>query len=340
MFSDILWVEPTVDAALEALDGRQHGRVVAEGPITLPSGHTFNALVVRTWVEYGTFLGDTCPSFLSSAVRTVIHLWEVPNIGTVVRLQSDTQAPLDLNEPGSVKVADIKYGLFPPLALDATASQVSDTSVELDWDPGLITDKIDRYKIYWDTDSGAGSAYAFNSDNNPTQVVFNGTTAVVSGLTQGVEHFFTVTSVSDYCEPGLCANNDCAPSCPGTPPGTCSPITCNVVTPIESVMYPLQLTGGPQPVPAEVSATPGGACGPTQEIGGVNARLIGGDIEICWDPVTDPCVTGYQILGSDAPDAGFSPVVNDNGLATCSTFNAAQSYFLVVGRGADGSTGP
>ena len=44
------------------------------------------------------------------------------------------------------------------------------------------------------------------------------------------------------------------------------------------------------------------------------------------------------ILGSDDPssDAGFSTIVGNTGLVTCTTFASPQSYFLVVGTGPAG----
>ncbi len=210
VISDRLWAKSGTSASLGTLSGRQQGRVVSEGPVTLPSGHTFNALVARTWVEYNLFAGSSC-GFALQGVRTVVHLWEVPHIGTVVRLQSGNSAP-SVDGFTSLDETDIKFGLFPPRAI--TVEGTTATSVEISWDPGLITDEIDRYKVYWDTDSGASTPYAFNSDTHPAQVSFAGTSAVISGLTPGVPYFFTVTSVRDYCEPGLCANTDCAPACP------------------------------------------------------------------------------------------------------------------------------
>jgi len=337
IISDRLWAKFGTSASLGTLSGRQQGQIVAEGPVTLPSGHTFHALVARTWVEYNLFTGSSC-LFATQGVRTVIHLWEVPSIGTVVRLQSGNGAPT-VDGFTSVDETDIKFGLFPPRAI--TVEDTTASTVEISWDPGTIPDEIDRYKVYWDVDSGASSAYAFNSDAHPGQVSFAGTSAVISGLTPGVPYFLTVTSVRDYCEPGLCANNDCAPSCPEPDPSPCPGVSCSVVTPVESLIFPTQVAGGATPIPAEVNATPGGSCLPTLEVTGVTMEKSGGSCRICWTPSADPCVEGYQVLGAPLPDsaARFSAVVADTGLTNCWTFDSPDSFFLVVGASAAG-TGP
>jgi hypothetical protein len=164
---------------------------------------------------------------------------------------------------------------------------------------------------------------------------------VIGGLTPGVPHWFTVTSVRDYCEPGLCANNDCAPSCAEPDPSPCPGVSCNVVTTIESLVFPTQVSGGPAPIPAEVTATPGGACVPTQEITGVTLSKIGGNVRMCWAPTSDSCVQGYRVLGAASPtsDTNFSTLVPDTGLTTCATVDPAEGYFLVIGISPAG-TGP
>ncbi len=337
IISQQLWAKAAASSNIGPLAGRQQSQVIAEGPVTLPSGHTFNALVLRTWVEYNLFPSSGCV-FSFQAVRTVNHLWEVPFLGTVARLQSANNVN-SLAGYSTVEETDIKFGLFPPRSITVRGTTAS--SVEIAWDPGLITDEIDRYKVYWDSDSGALSPYTFNSDSHPGQVVFNGTSAVISGLTPGAPYWFTVTSVRDYCEPGLCANNDCAPACPEPDPSPCPGVSCSVITPIESLVFPTQVAGGSTPIPAEVGATPGGACVPTQEISGVTVDKAGASTRICWAPSVDPCVEGYQILGAGSPTAAanFSAIVADTGLTNCWTFAPAEGYFLVVGASPAG-TGP
>ena len=337
IISDRLWAKSGTNASLGTLSGRQQGQIVAEGPVTLPSGHTFNALVARTWVEYNLFTGSSC-LFATQGVRTVIHLWEVPFVGTVIRLQSGNSAPT-VDGFTSVDETDIKFGLFPPRAI--TVGDTTASTVEISWDPGSILGEIDRYKVYWDVDSGASTPYAFNSDTHPGQVSFAGTSAVISGLTPGVPYFLTVTSVRDYCEPGLCANNDCAPSCAEPDPNPCPGVSCSVVTPLESLIFPTQVAGGTTPIPAEVGATPGGSCVPTLEVMGVTFDKADGSCRICWTPTADPCVEGYQILGASSPatDIDFSAIVPDTGLTNCWTFDSTDSFFLVVGASPAG-TGP
>ena len=109
-----------------------------------------------------------------------------------------------------------------------------------------------------------------------------------------------------------------------------------VATVYESLLYPSQVAGPGSVVPVEVQATPG-ACAPTQEVHGLTVDKTGSGIEICWQPVADPCINGYRILGADAPEAegNFVPVA-DVGLVTCHAFDPDASYFLVAGRGAGG----
>jgi hypothetical protein len=168
-------------------------------------------------------------------------------------------------------------------------------------------------------------------------VTFNGTSATVSGLASGTQYFFTVTSITDHEPPGLCDNNPCAPTCP-VPSTGCASVGNTVVRSIESVKFPTTL--GPNDVPMEVDATPGGVCTPTLEIDNVVVdKAAGSDIEICWNLTPDPCVDGYRILSAASPEAAanFSVLVNDTGLTNCATVNTTDGYFLVVGKGTGGA---
>ena len=62
---------------------------------------------------------------------------------------------------------------------------------------------------------------------------------------------------------------------------------------------------------------------------------------MCWDPVSDPCLEGYQIIGAATPEAdgNFSVVVADTGLTTCHIFNPTQTHLLVLAASSAG-TGP
>lgn len=294
----------------------QYTDVINEGPVTLPSGHTFNSLVVRQVTDFCAYLGNSCGLDVDR-VRTVIYFWLTPNLGTIVRLQS-VRFESDVSSFTTLEQTDIKFGLFPPRSI--TATNITDTTVEISWDPGLDTHRIDGYRVYWDTDSGGDSNYAFNSVSNPGQVTINGTTAVISGLAAGTDYFVTVTSLSDYTDP-----------------------SSGLLTTYESLLYPTVVPGAPAPVPAEiVASTTGGTCTPTTEVDGVTgSRLAGGDVEFCWSPTVDPCLDGYQIIGADQPesDLGFSVLVPDTGLVTCQTLGPTQSYFLVLASGT-GGTGP
>jgi hypothetical protein len=294
--------------------GTQSGTIIKGGVVTLPSGHTFNALVVSNIADFCVWLGSTCtPGFSIDSVKTVNYLWQVPVVGTVVRLQSAQNVP-DPNAFTTLAETDFKFGLFPPLSISVTG--MSDTSVSLSWNPGLDTHRIAGYRIYWDTDSGGASSYAFDSVNNAGQVSSGGTTATVSGLTPGVTYYFTVTSRSVYTDP-----------------------SSHIVTSYESALYPTQVSGDPSFVyPTEVQATTTSAtCIPTVEV--TNLTVDQG-CTICWDPVSDPCLVGYRVLGAPSPQSpsNFSTVA-DTGLTTCWTGAPVPAFFLVVARGT-GGTGP
>lgn len=297
--------------------GNQTFNVLKGGVVTLPSGHTFNSLLVRTIADFCVYSNSACSSFFKlQDVRTVVYLWQVPHIGTVARLQSAINAA-DENSFTTLDETDIKFGLFPPRTITATGS--TGTTVSISWDPGLDTHRITGYKVYWDTDSGATTPYAFNSVSNPGQVSFAGTTATISGLTPGTIYYFTVTSRSTFTDPST-----------------------SVTTSYESLLYPTQVSGDPSFVyPVEVQrATTGGSCIPTNEATGLTVTNSGGPIQICWNPVSDPCLIGYKVLGADSPvsDAGFSTVA-DVGLTTCFTGSTSKKFFLVGARGT-GGTGP
>jgi hypothetical protein len=71
--------------------GTVFGSAVAEGPVTLPSGHTFNSLVINTTSDYCVDIFGSCSSFITQ-VRAVGYLWAVPHLGSITRIQSSNAA--------------------------------------------------------------------------------------------------------------------------------------------------------------------------------------------------------------------------------------------------------
>ncbi len=113
----------------------------------------------------------------------------------------------------------------------------------------------------------------------------------------------------------------------------------SVATTYESLLYPSQVSGDPSYVyPVEVMATT--TCTPAAQVTGLTVSRDPGGIKICWNAVTDPCLQGYDVLGSTSPTsaAGFS-VIGQVGPTTCWVGNPVEAYFLVVARGV-GAQGP
>jgi hypothetical protein len=293
----------------ETYAGRQTTTVVNEGLVTLPSGHTFNVLVLRTVAEFCVSIWSWCPG-ADSHVRTVIYLWQAPHLGTVVRLMSEQLAP-DLETFTTLAETDIKFGLFPPRTIWTDNENITDTTVPLAWDPGLITHRIDGYKIYWDTESGGGiDGY----DHSTVRPASSGTTATVTGLAPGTSYYFTITSLSDYTDPAS-----------------------GVTTTYESLVYPTTIETGSVPLPMEVLAPT--TCTPQDEVAGLAiGKDAGGDIVMTWDPSLDICTGTYQILGADTPDleSNFS-VLESQIVGTTHSFDPAASYFLVLSEGTGGA---
>ncbi|MCZ6832538.1 MAG: fibronectin type III domain-containing protein, partial [Acidobacteria bacterium] len=288
-------------------EGVQYGEVVKEGVVKMPSGHTFNALLVRNVAAFCIYrdVAD-CSGFLVKLdeARTVTYLWMVPRLGTTIRLQSPQISDQGCSggDPDlcftEVLATDIKFGLYPPLSIAVDALSTSDTSVTISWDPGLQTDRIDGFKVYWNSSSGGSTSYAFDSQSHPGQVAFAGNSATISGLTAGTDYFLTVTSLSTLVNP-----------------------SSGVAIDYESLLFPTQLSGDPSFVyPVEVMATTtGGAVCDPPETTGLTLTALGSDsAEICWDASPEACVTEYQVGRSDSGDfsAGCTPAVT---AATCLT---------------------
>ena len=108
--------------------GKQGATVLKSGVLTLPSGHTFNSLLVRQMSDFCVYLAAGCNAiFKVDEVRTVVYLWQVPHLGTPVLIQS-VQNAADATSWSAVDQTDIKFGLFPPVTI-ATTGRTDTTRV-------------------------------------------------------------------------------------------------------------------------------------------------------------------------------------------------------------------
>ena len=297
-------------------DGGQYGDVVNEGLVTLPSGHTLKALVVRSNAEFRLALFSSCGNSAQN-VRTVLYLWVVPNLGTVVRLQSKTNADdvQDFNAGEDlISEMDVKFGNLPPRSVSVDA--FTDTTVSLSWDPGLLTHRIDGYRIYWDTDSGADSSYSFDSDSNPDQVSFAGPSATISGLTPGTTYYFTVTTLSNFQHLSE-----------GSP------------TAYESLLYPARIPADPFDLPVELfvttaaggsGAVPDGDSRPGQPL--LIDKGTGSELILDWGASCQIGDTDYAIYEGPVGDYYNyeQEICSTGGLTTDDVTPAAGNRFFVV----------
>jgi hypothetical protein len=302
--------------------GAQLGKIVKTGVVITPSGHTLNAAVVRNSTEFCVYGDNMCGS-LFDRVRTVVYYWQVPYLGSVALIRGPKRVDFAAGEVGespctnftSLDFTDMAYGLYPPLSISTGA--ITDTTVALSWNPGNDTHRIDGYKVYWDTDPGASTNYAFNSVTHPGQASIVGTTATISGLTPGTAYYVTVTSLSSFTDP-----------------------SSSVTTQYESIRYPTTVSGDPSfSYPVEVTATTtGGTCIPQAEVTGLTVDKALPNVHACWTASVDPCTVGYDVLAGDdkTSDAGWS-VVGQVGLTTCWDGDPGATYIVVRARGTGGS---
>jgi hypothetical protein len=309
--------------------------VVKGGVVKLPSGHTLNALVVRNTTEFCTYTGSGCTGILAP-VRTIVYIFEAPYVGLVALLRGAqntlyTSAELAASAETpctnftSLDYTDISFGLLPPVSI--TAGATTGTTVSLSWNPGNDTHRINvngGYKIYWDTDSGGATPYAFNSVTNAGQVAFAGTTATISGLTPGTTYYVTVTSLSDFTEPLT------------NPP---------VSHTFESIKYPTTVSGDPSfSYPVEVIATTTGGSAPKPVPDGAfgaamrasRADAPGTTIALTWDVATCASADHHLLYGdlsavSTLAVLGAACDLGTSGSATWSSVPAGNLWFVVVG---------
>ena len=299
--------------------GTQSGTALKGGVAKLPSGHRVNTMLMRQVADFCTYaIGSGC-DFLGTEVRTLVYFWQAKNVGTVALTQTNpaVEGPPDLVSFSELQETNINFGLFPPESIAVRA--VGSDSVEIWWDPGNDTHHVKDYKVYWDTDSGADTAYA-------NSAVYTSPPATVTGLSPGTPYYFTVTTRADYTN-----------------------LSTAVTTAVESLLFPKQVSGDPGFIyPIEVQATTvGGSCTPA--ITEVSPCASGSDcltvdktqdegVQICWTPSGSSCVDAYDVMHSGFPISTFNSI-SQTGLATCWTGDPNEGYFLVRGRGS-GGVGP
>ena len=321
----------TSSTPAQSYSGSQFTKVVKGGVVVLPSGHTVNALVLRNTTEFCTYTGSGCSGILTP-VRTIVYIFQAPYVGAVALVrgpQTSTFTAAELAASAetpctnvtSFDYTDISYGLLPPVSI--TAGATTSTTVALSWNPGNDVHRIAGYKIYWDTDSGGASPYAFNSVANAGQVAIVGTTATISGLTPGTTYYVTVTSLSDYTDPST-----------------------NVVTHYESIKYPTTVSGDPAfsyPIEVATATTavvvppkpvPDGSFGTAMRASRVDPS--GSTIALTWDVAT--CTSAdHHVLYGDLASVGSLTVLGaacdlgTTGSATWGSVPAGSLWFDVVG---------
>jgi hypothetical protein len=296
--------------------GTQSAEALKGGIAKLPSGHRVNTTLVRQVADFCTYaIGGGC-DFLGTEVRTLVYLWQAKYVGTVALMQTDptVEGPPDLVSFSELQETNINFGLLPPESI--AVRTVGSDSVEIWWDPGNDTHRVKDYKVYWDTDSGADTAYA-------NSAVYTSPPATVTGLSPGTTYYFTVTTRVDY------TNSSTA-----------------VTTAMESLLYPRQVSGDPGFIyPIEVQATTtGGSCTPAiDEVSPCTSgsdcltvdKTQDGGVQICWAPSGSSCLDAYDVMYSGSPIGTFS-AISQTGLATCWTGDPDAGYFVVRGRGTGG----
>jgi hypothetical protein len=317
----------------DGTEGRFSTDVLNEGSVKLPSGHWIDVLVLQQMANFRAFSSGSSCTFALQTIRQPVVLFLAPGEGVVAQVNG----PLNASSPTGwtgVNETVIRHALLPPLAIQVDG--VTDDSVSISWTPGSQFGAIERVKIYWDTDSGASSDYAFNSDDQAGQAAFDPPgpdgfplAATITGLAPGTTHYLTVTFLRSYTEPDA------------------TPFTVEY----ESRRFPTVIRGtiggpGGTPVtyPVEVAAmTTSPGCTPTTEVTDLMlSHAPAGEVTFDWAGVVgDPCLDHYVLLGAGDPSAaaGFTPVAS-TGLATTFTGNPPSTYYLVVAEGAGSQRGP
>ena len=94
----------------------------------------------------------------------------------------------------------------------------------------------------------------------------------------------------------------------------------------------------------EVSATPtGSTCTPTDPVTGLVLNKVAGDVEVCWDAASDPCLDGYHVLDAATPETpgNFTLVQEVGSATTCHTVTPAElDTFIQVRIKGTGGNGP
>jgi len=304
--------------------GRFNFDITSEGTLKLPSGHYVDVLVMRQVADFCAFLASSSCGFDVQRVRQPVVIFMSPTAGTVVQVNGPLNAS-DFNTWTGVNESVVQFGLLPPLSISVNG--MTDTTVSISWDPGNQLGFVDRAKVYWDTDSGSATPYAFNSDTQTGQVTFGANSATITGLTPGQTYYFTVTLLDSFTEPGS------------------SPV---LTLEYESFLFPQGFTGNGIAYPAQVqAATTSPGCTPMAEVQNLHVDYgPGTDLAFSWDALVDPCLDHYVLLEGPTPSSAGAfttlaqPAVPSFTGPTSVIPSKTGTYYLVYAAGASGQHGP
>lgn len=276
--------------------GGMESEVRSSGVVILPSGHHLNAMLIYNRWSMALHETGCGPDF--GRVEQLIYDFHVPKLGVVATLGTNRAWEEPEAWLGAIW-STFGHGLYPPL--DTWVEENGNGWVRIAWDPGRFPEHVERWKVYWDTDSGADSEYAFDSDSFPALVTFDGYSATIQ-VPDCAPRYFSVTALTTHLDEDSGLSHE-----------------------YESLKYPEQVFGDPdfaypqevvgrsagdQAVTITSTPDPPALCGP----GSITLTATPGFVEYRWsDGQTGPSVVvtadSDTSFGVEAIDAeGCAPV--------------------------------